>query len=457
MWLMSMVLQREPDRRKKKAIIKWLTKLAKPTSGNGVAFTNTFDRLDQLKQTVTQLGRSYKRTFDEKGNRNSELVGTLASRTNYYSFDPCGAVSAFMEPNSDQYMTQYEYHFSGELKMTHLPGGSILSNTEMTPFGVSLKTVLPDGTEITKVLDNKSQLRTKTSTGGPDYRQYMKLYSVTGHYFDAASSTLHTYDAWVPGSQIGYSMVPTPNQNLAYDYNTIGQLISVLDNAMSGSSTYAYDKNSRCIHREVKLINNLVRTMTMTLDPLGRKSFVRDTNATMNVSYDAASNRRNIVVNFQSQANGPYSASLWNTFDEANRPKVHEGSLVDKDIQPANGYEFTYQGNLRDTESCQGTLTKLFYDDDARLLTTSSNGIDTVRVYNVNGSEWVDKYYESTGYSNDLYYFDDGLQRQSILSRGQAQQSTQYTYNSTESLLNADTVITTHDSHGTHTSAINLK
>ena len=292
-------------------------------------------------------------------------------------------------------VTKYEYDGLGRRIATELPGGQ-RSTTEYDEVGNVTSTTDFNGDTITYEYDERNRLVTKNF---PDGSSNTYTYSLNGQrktVIDERGTTTYNYDAQdrlikridPDGREIAYTYdiagnrtsVDIPAGATDYTFDELNRLATVTD-VEGGVTTYNYDDNSNLIRTEFP--NGTVETRQY--DTLNRLTYIetKDINGSLISSFlyqlDAEGNRTQVT-----EHDGRIVKYSYDDLDRLEKEEIFDpgATVATRTIE----YAYDEVGNrLSRVDSGEGT-TIYTYDNNDRLKTETTEGVETTYSYDDNGN-----------------------------------------------------------------------
>jgi hypothetical protein len=155
--------------------------------------------------------------------------------------------------------------------------------------------------------------------------------------------------------------------------HTAGRVTQELDNSearLKKVRVMGWDKAGRLAISELHENGQKLRTMRTQYNALGQEEIVFDTNLTLTSVFDLAGNRAFISSDLALSLHNRIKEEHWNTFDRNDNVLLRDGikdPKTGKIIEGPNSYLYTYAECVRPTETHQGVVANLRYDDDGVL------------------------------------------------------------------------------------------
>ena len=325
------------------------------TRGN--LWKNTFNQTSHLTERLSPEGRKQTYDHDEKDNVRQEKDGGWflnQENVHYYGHDVQGNVEVHFMPNG----TQVKIEFDRNGVMTHIGTpegnrdwtadyfGNINSHTDLGGFFYEYKR------------DGKKQLISEMALNGDGLAYTLKLIAINFHQ---KKLTLKDGLPWIIETKRFFTtgIFKNGRKHQTYEYDA-GRLIKITDHALQKVMTYQYDTEDRIrAVRVTDMAGNLIREYRITYNEAGFEVEHFDTNILVKMKYDLNGNRKEVTA----QIGDKVIAVQSNAFDGADRV-TKEGDAF-----------YTYQDNLRATETRDGQLCKVLHDRDG-LFTEKRNAVD---------------------------------------------------------------------------------
>lgn len=343
--------------------------------GNTISMTNanyrtatfTYNALNQLVETTNALGKKSLNTYDAKGN----LIASkdFNGKTTTYEVNPNGTNASIASPNDiarqNNKKSTFTYDVNGHLNGSTQPEGGAVSIVNDN-LGNPLSSTNSLNQTVNYIYDSSKRL---VETKDPNQ-------SSTRVEYDNAGRIVKQID--VDGNEMSstYDLMDriltttTDLGTVEYDYNSVGQLLSITD-ADGGTISYTYDE--------------LGRTLSST-DPKG--------NVSTNTYYDnslleTSTDSMGETVTYEYDAVG----NLIKTTDPLGNISTAQYDALNRALQSvsSNGYAETYtydnNGNVTQVVKANLETTKYEYDDNNNLVKTiyPDNSFEE-RVYDSNDS-----------------------------------------------------------------------
>ncbi|MCK4608514.1 MAG: RHS repeat protein, partial [Gammaproteobacteria bacterium] len=340
-----------------------------------------YDHLSHKISITSPLGLSQRFTYSEGGQRSSQADG--AGNTTRYNVDSRGYITGTYQPLGG--LTQTTYDRNKKVIWQQTGDGTLSFGLDY--FGDEMQRTGLGGAIYQSQRNYKKQLEQRTSQDG-DHGQMIP--------FNAFADPFYVGDP-----------VATPGQNLTYTY-VAGRVTTIVDAAMGTTTTKTYDQEGRLTSITLTQADGtILQSLSTTYDATGRMIWNNDTNAITTIGYDNYGNRRcvTMTINYQNSDGSPGSktASIWSTYDPADRSIVDRGVLDGQDIVPGDqGMQLAYQDGFRVQQSSKDDGTfDLSYTDDALLSQMASY---------YSGSDLHENVKKTWQYddANRLYYYEEG-------------------------------------------------
>jgi RHS repeat-associated protein len=401
------------------------------TDANSHVTSYAYDELNRLTRVTDPLGNQVQYGYDAVGNRTS--LTNARSQATTYTYDQLNRLTGMSYPGST---TSYGYDKVGNrTAMTDTTGtttyvydalnrvtsvtnpGSRVVGYSYDAAGNRTSITYPDGKAVAYTYDAADRLTRATDwLGRQTNYTYDNVGNPTGQTNPNNTSISRTYDASnrLTGL-INTSTVSGTIASFSYTLDKVGNRTKVVDT--EGTTNYEYDK----LYRLTFVSYPDSASTVYQYDPMGNRLAMTTTLGVTNYTYDAADRLLTAGA----------TAFTWDA----------DGNMLTKGSQA-----FTYNSINRLTQVVSGTLTVGYaYDGDGRRASKTVNGAATNYTYDtIAGLAYV--LTETTGgnttlytYGADLiadtdpagvqaYYHYDGLGSTRGLTNGSGQVTARYTY-----------------------------
>jgi RHS repeat-associated protein len=365
------------------------------TDANNKTTTFGYDNADRLTTVTDPLTQTVTYGYDANSNRTSmtntrskittyvyDAANRLASttdpnnKTTTYTYDAASRLATRLDAKSQT--TTYGYDVVNRLTSVTYPAGT--PNVSYTYDALGNRLTMVDGTGTTTTVPD-ALYRPSTVTDGAG--------NVVGYGYDAAGRrTTITYPAGTGTATYNYdnadrltSVVDWNNKTTTYTYDTANRLATTAT-PDGVTETRTYDNADRLATILTKKGSTTIVSYTYTVDSVGNRTKVVDTNGTTTPGYDSL-----YRVNAMTYPNGDTQSYTYDPM--GNRlTKVNNGSTTnytsdDADqMTAAGGVTYGYDNNGNQTS--RGTDT-FGYDAENRLTSTTLGGTSGSYVYNGDG------------------------------------------------------------------------
>ncbi|NEP10260.1 MAG: DUF4114 domain-containing protein [Symploca sp. SIO2C1] len=358
---------------------------------DGTTTSVEFDTAGRVVGRTDQAGQTTGFEYDALG-RLTAVVDALGHRTEY-TYDEQG--NLITQTDANGHITRYEYDGLGRRTATELELGQ-RSSTTYNAVGNALSTTDFNGDTITYEYDERNRLIFKDLPG--DEFDVAFTYTDNGlreTVTDGRGTTTYSYDERDRLLQ----RIDPDGRSIAYTYDEAGNRTSV--EIPSGSTAYTFDEQNRL--QTVTDPDGGVTTYTYNaLGNLIRTDFA---NGTVEIrEYDQL---HRLVYLENSGADGVINSFRYTLDETGNRTAVeeHDGrrveyrydelyrltqeAIFDPGATEANRtieYAYDEVGNRLSREDSEEGVTLYTYDDNDRLLTATTDGVETSYAYDDNGN-----------------------------------------------------------------------
>jgi RHS repeat-associated protein len=410
-----------------------LTKTIYPDSTTVV---NTYDGPGNLASVTDQAGNQVQYTYDAANELKTVVQvnhPNPSNNTNYYGYDPLGNLTGLTDENL--HTTVNFFDVLNEPVQKVLPDQTLTESRQYDPAGNLISLTHFNGITTSYTYDTLNRLLTRTT---PGEAPVSFTYTATGKYLTSTAgdgTVNYGYDSLdrlttkaTPEGTLSYTYYPngqvktitSSNANgtsVAYTYDDLNRLSTVVDNNLPGqnTTTYSYDNASNVAtvaypnglqsSFTYDMLNRLtgmttpVSSYNYQLGPTGnRTSDTEGTGRTLNWSYDGIYRLTNeTIANDPSQNNGSVSYGLdpvGNRLSESSSlPGINSGSFTynaDDEVssetydlngnttRDANGNTFTYDAeNHLISMTAPGTTVTIVYDAFGNRVAKTVNGVNT--------------------------------------------------------------------------------
>jgi RHS repeat-associated protein len=354
-------------------------------SGSQCGSAGTGNETDEDGDTVKDDGcPSRKYVYDAKSQLTSETDGV--GRVTAYQYYDDGLLK--QRTDARNLVTKYFFDAGHRLDLIEYWNGTLQSSVDYGYDDVGNRTSMVD------------------STGTTSY-QYDALNRILSATFPGSQVVSYTYDDVPGGSAADYpgqrTKITYPDSKaVSYTYEVDGAMKTVTD-WQSKTTTYTWDNAGRlqsttlgnglitdytydAAHKLLTLVNrnggNTISSYSYTLDKVGNRTQVVDTNGTTAFSYDALYQLTGVTY--------PNSDTQSYTYDAAgNRlSKVHNSNTTNytydgaDQMKTAGSTNYTYDNNGNQTGRGSDTFS---WDHENRLTSTSIGGTSGSYTYNGDG------------------------------------------------------------------------
>lgn len=441
---------------------------------NGNTTHYEYDAVNRLVKVTDALGGIVRYAYDQVGNKISMTDANGHITT--YEYDALNRLIRVTDPLGNQ--VQYGYDAVGNrIRLTN-------ARSQVTTFTYdNLNRLIginyPDGSSVAYTYDavgNRTQMVDSTGTTTYTYDDLNRVTSITSpgsrvvsYSYDAASN--RTGVTYPDGKTVTYTyddanrlirVTDWASRQTTYTYDNVGNLIGQTNpNNTSVGLTYdAANRLTGLIHTST--VSGTIASFSYTLDKVGNRIRVVDTEGTTTYEYDKLYRLTNVTypdatfVAYQYDPMGNRTVMTTTlsvttyTYDAADRLLTAGPTTftwdADGNMLSKGGMTFTYDAANRLTRVISGTTTVDFvYDGDGRRASKTVNGTTTGYIYDtIAGLAYV--LTEQTGgnttlytYGADLiaqtapdgaqsYYHADGLGSTRALTGGSGQVTARYSY-----------------------------
>jgi RHS repeat-associated protein len=365
------------------------------TDANNKTTTYAYDNADRLTTITDPLTQTVTYGYDANGNRTSmtntrnklttyvyDAANRLTSstdpnnKTTTYTYDAASRVATRLDAKNQT--TTYGYDVVNRVTSVTYPAGT--PNVSYTYDALGSRLTMVDGTGTTTTVPDALYRPTSVTDGAGN---------VTGYGYDTAGRrTTITYPAGTGTVTYGYdnanrltSVKDWNNKTTSYVYDNADRLTTT--NVANGViETRTYDNADRLATILTKKGTTTIVSYTYTVDSVGNRTQVVDTNGTTTPGYDSLY-RLNAVTY-------PNADTQSYTYDPmGNRlTKVHNGATTsytydDADqMTAAGGVTYGYDNNGNQTSRGADTFG---YNAENRLTSTNLGGVAGTYVYNGDG------------------------------------------------------------------------
>jgi len=365
------------------------------TDANNATTTLAYDNADRLTTVTDPLTQTVTYGYDANGNRTS-LTNTRGKVTTY-AYDAADRLTSTADPNNKT--TTYTYDAASRL------GTRLDAKSQTTTYGYDVVNRLtsvtyPAGTpNLSYTYDALGNRLTMVDGTGTTTTVYDAVYRPTSVTDGAGNIVGYGYDAGGRRTTVTY---PAGTGTATYTYDNANRLTSVKDwnnkttsyvydnadrltttNVANGvAETRTYDNADRLAMILTKKGGTTIVSYTYTVDSVGNRSQVVDTNGTTTLGYDSLY-RLNAVTypnaNTQSYTYDP----MGNRLTKVNNGATTSYTYDDADqMTAAGGVTYGYDNN--GNQASRGTDT-FGYNVENRLTSTSLGGTSGSYVYNGDG------------------------------------------------------------------------
>ena len=323
-------------------------------SATGGVTTHTFNTLGQRVASVDANKNITSYTYDRNDQVTTQSTPLL---TESYVYDEAG--NRIRVTNAKGESTDTFYDVRGNVISTRQAGGQ-RSYTSYDLQNNRLVDTDANGRTITRTVDYFGRLLSLSDLGNVETRY---TYNFTGQAVTQESDR---------------------GQNIGYEYYENGQIKRIIDNTYSAETFYAYDAAGNTVQERYTLNGTVHQDANTTYDALGRVTQVQDKEFTLNYGYDSVGNRRFTQTSYTDAAGTLQTNSNYYLYDADNRITLSKGVLngTSIGIDSTQGIDISYDaaGNRRIARFYEGNNLveeSYVYDANNRLTSTNRAGLLT--------------------------------------------------------------------------------
>ncbi|WP_162923747.1 FG-GAP-like repeat-containing protein [Arachidicoccus soli] len=366
------------------------------TDWNGTALatttTKTYDNFGNVKTIAVNapntLTPTVVNTYDNTGRflTKKQAVGSGITKTETYTYEPEWGLPA-TSTSSDGLTTSYTYDNS---------------------FGRLIKTILPDGNEITKALNWETSGNARYSTtmqraedGGMYSKQYYdvlnrEIKKENGGFNNQLLTQINNYD--YKGNLSSQTEPYYANETLITTINTYDNYGRLTGSSNGASSvTIGYSKLPGGQYK-VTTTNGAGQSTSKTQDAAGKVVTSNDNGGQINFTYDSWGNQKSVIIGSNTVVSSVYDAYGRQT------------SMTDKNAGTI-AYEYNALGKVTKQTDALGHVYTVAYDAFGRMTTHSGPEGSIVYTYynNTSSGNCNDNITQITGFSGDVtnYLYDN--------------------------------------------------
>ncbi|MEO6936655.1 MAG: LysM peptidoglycan-binding domain-containing protein [Collimonas sp.] len=366
---------------------------------DGSAKSNAYDIFGDLRTTTDELQRVTANTYDlagrliqvdhpaRQGGSPSNPGAAAVSATDKYTYDTLG--NRISHTNAAQQRETTDYDADGRVIRTRSYGGQEITYTYSYDQAILGTGGLPVG----GWLKVTSYTGSRSSSDKTDYFQH-----TTSHTDFGGHVVTYNYDYAAHLK----SQTSNAGQSIDFSYYANGYVKSTTDNVLNVLSYFEYDEEGNRTRESYTTTGPAANRIIYQLadikyDALNRVVDYTDPQAHIQYQYDANSNRRRVLSNYNNGIDGAAATQdFWYKYDTQNRFVLTMGQLSNGVIGlGANGVQIGYDvaGQRRSTVYADGHSEGYTYTSDGYLEDVSINGVlRSRRANDILGR--VENYYE---------------------------------------------------------------
>ncbi len=321
-----------------------------------------YNKNNQPTSLLSPEGKLREREYNEKTGVCKETDGNRNS--NYYNHDARGNIKEHILPviyfdeklNLIQKIRVSSTEFDHNCVITKKITPEGVRTWQLDDFGHAQKHVDLGGAVFTYERNGKNQIKKETSSGNiHSFFRTLKLV-----VFNLNKSFIYDGVFFYIKDAFSFVFSPNPEKHQEFKHDANGRVVEIRDNALGKIKVYEYDTEDRITGARIyDFSGNMIRNFRTTYNAAGFEIEHVDTNVTVQMRYDASSNRTSVIV----QENNREISKKENTFDQADRV-LKEGTT-----------EYSYYANLRYTEKREtkdGPISSILAHDKDESLTAVS-------------------------------------------------------------------------------------
>jgi len=345
------------------------------TDGNGHTSGQRYDAAGQVVGEYSATGSVTTHTYNTLGQRVAS-VDANKNITNY-TYDRNDQVTTQSTP---LLIETYVYDEEGNrIRVTNAKGES--TDTFYDVRGNVVSTRLAGGQRSTISYDLRNNRLVDTDANGRTITRNVDAFGRLLSLTDLGNvETRYAYN--FNGQAV--SQESDRGQNISYEYYENGQIKRILDNTYSSETFYVYDAAGNTVQERYTQGGTVYQDANTTYDALGRVTQVQDKEFTLNYGYDSVGNRRFTQTSYTDNAGALQTNSNYYLYDADNRITVSKGVLngTSIEIDSTQGIDISYDaaGNRRIARFYEGNNLveeSYVYDANNRLTSTNRAGLLT--------------------------------------------------------------------------------